>query len=149
MTDDAVERAIGALRDEAERLLRQRRPDATDEEVAAVRARVSGSVVWAHRKERTNGRREVTVTDGGAEPATTASWRRTLRRVTGKAGGRRPGVTNITHDEQLAAPVREMRRDRARITQPTLAARAGCTVADIRGYLKVTGRTFAEFLDSI
>ncbi|CAN5234065.1 hypothetical protein BH24CHL7_BH24CHL7_14640 [soil metagenome] len=63
--------------------------------------------------------------------------------------GRPAGMTTIVDDEDLKAPVREMRRDHVRrITVPALASRAGFTVADVRGYLKVTGRTLAEFLDT-
>jgi hypothetical protein len=62
--------------------------------------------------------------------------------------GRPPGLTTIQDDEQLREPIREMRRDRIRPTQPTVAARSGFTVAEIRGYLTVTGRSWAEFLSS-
>jgi hypothetical protein len=63
-------------------------------------------------------------------------------------GGRPPAITSIADDEQLRAPIREMRRDRVRITQPTVAARSGFTIAEIRGYLRVTRRTWTDFLHS-
>lgn len=62
--------------------------------------------------------------------------------------GRTPGSTTIQDDEQLRGPVREMRRDRIRVTRPALAARSGFTEAEIRGYLDSTGRSFTEFIAS-
>jgi hypothetical protein len=65
------------------------------------------------------------------------------------ATGRPPGLTSIEDDEQLCTTIREMRRDKVkRFYQTTVAARSGFTVAEIRGYLKVTNRTWAEFLRS-
>jgi hypothetical protein len=61
-------------------------------------------------------------------------------------GGRPPGVTAIVDDEQLRAPISEMRRDRRRITQATVAAYSGFTLWEIRGYMKITNRKWSEFL---
>ena len=60
--------------------------------------------------------------------------------------GRPPGLTTITDDEQLRAPICEMRRDRVRTLQRSVAPRAGFTIWEICGYLKATHRTWAEFL---
>jgi hypothetical protein len=83
---------------------------------------------------------------GGFGPAITAL--RTLPNLTALPTGRRRGLTTIAEDEQLRAPIREMRRDGVRVTRPAVAARAGFTVAEIRGYLSVTGRSWAQFLAS-
>jgi hypothetical protein len=71
------------------------------------------------------------------------------RTATADRGGRPPGLTNIQSDDVLIAAVREMRIGRRRISMQTLAANAGYTVADIRGYLRVTKRAWREFLNSI
>jgi len=55
-------------------------------------------------------------------------------------------LTTIAEDEQLQSVVRQMRRDKVRITQVTVSARSGFTVAEIRGYMRVTHRTWSEFL---
>ena len=62
--------------------------------------------------------------------------------------GRRRGSTTIQEDEQLRAPVREMRRAGRKVTLDTLAASSGFTRSEIRGYLKGTDRGFGEFLRS-
>jgi hypothetical protein len=60
--------------------------------------------------------------------------------------GRPPGLTTIPDDESLREPIREMQADKRRITIPKLAAWSGFTEAEIRGYLRVTGRELADFL---
>lgn len=60
--------------------------------------------------------------------------------------GRPPGLTTIENDEQLRKPIREMRRDRRKVTQASVAAYSGFTVPEIRGYLSVTHRRWVDFL---
>jgi len=69
-------------------------------------------------------------------------------RLVGAGLGRPSGLTTITDDDQLREPIREMRRDRRRITQRTVATWSLFTVAEIRGYLRATHRTWADFLRS-
>lgn len=109
---------------------------------------VTPALIWARRQRREHRNQVTTVDEHGAEPLTPESLRRTVRRLTGRAGGRPPELTTITDDEQLRVHVRAMRRDRVRITRESLAARSGFTVAEVRGYLRVTGRSWAEFLSS-
>ncbi len=63
--------------------------------------------------------------------------------------GRTPGVTTIQSDEALATAVREMRRGGWRVTEQAVATRTGYTRAELRGYLRVTGRTWQDFLDTL
>jgi hypothetical protein len=65
---------------------------------------------------------------------------------TSLAIGRPAGLTDIQDDTKLAEAIAEMRRDGARITRATLAARAGYTEAALRGYLHVTHRSMADLL---
>jgi hypothetical protein len=65
-----------------------------------------------------------------------------------RGGGRPPGLTTIAEDDELRKPIGEMRRDRRRTTLRNVAAYSGFTVSEIRGYLRVTDRTWAEFLSS-
>jgi hypothetical protein len=58
--------------------------------------------------------------------------------------GRPPGITDITDDQRLCETIAGMHRDGARVTRETVAARAGYTDSAVKGYLKVTNRTFAE-----
>ena len=62
--------------------------------------------------------------------------------------GRPPGLTTIVNDEQLKVPILEMRHDRRRITQETLAWAGTFTLSELRGYLRVTHRRWRDFLDS-
>ena len=62
--------------------------------------------------------------------------------------GRPPAITSIIEDEQLREPIREMRRGRVKTTQQNVAARSGFTLAEIRGYLRVTRRSWTDFLRS-
>lgn len=105
--------------------------------------------VWVHRRERTRGSRKTTVEDHGAEPATPESVTRIVRKITGKAGGRPPGLTDIQDDAELAETIVEMDRDHVRMTRANLAARSGKTEPAIRGYLKVTGRTLEELVGAV
>ena len=57
--------------------------------------------------------------------------------------GRPRGRTDLTA-EQLRPTLAAMRRERARITRATLAARAGCTDAALRGYLHVYNLTMDD-----
>lgn len=123
------------------------RADGADEAtIEAALARSHGVVVWAHRRERTKGSRRTTVEDGGAEPLTAEAVSRIVRRVTGRAGGRPPDLTDFRDEERLGDTIRAMVRDKARITRPTLAARLGITEAALRGYLGGTGRTMREIV---
>jgi hypothetical protein len=79
---------------------------------------------------------------GDLRDAVLRLWRQRLPR------GRRPAVTTIVDDEQLRVVIREMRRNRDRITQETVATRAGFTVWEVRGYLRIKHQTWAEFLRS-
>jgi hypothetical protein len=61
--------------------------------------------------------------------------------------GRPPGLTTIENDEQIWAPIREMKKQGRRITQRSLAAfSSSFTVDELQGYLKVTNRSWKEFL---
>lgn len=67
-----------------------------------------------------------------------------------KALGRPPGITTIVSDEEIAGPIREMRAKGHRVTMPTVVAWAGTfTMAELRGYLTVTKRTWREFLNTL
>jgi hypothetical protein len=79
--------------------------------------------------------------------AEAAAWERRRARLTAGTG-RPPGTTTIVDDEQLREPIREMRRDRIRVTQEAAAARAGLSRGEIRGYLKATNRSWRDFLAS-
>ena len=102
--------------------------------------------VWrrAADKRRADGTGSIELTAGASSDP--AELVRLARRMAGKAGGRTPGLTDIREDGPLAEAIAGMRRDHARITRPTLAARAGVTEAALRGYLGVTGRTMADLL---
>lgn len=98
--------------------------------------------------ETSDGRRLVTDWRSGGAPNLgdlTEAWRDAWE---AHHVGRPAGLTTVTNDEQLRQPIREMRRDHVRITTPAIAARSGFTLAEVRGYLKVTNRTLAEFLRS-
>jgi hypothetical protein len=63
--------------------------------------------------------------------------------------GRPPGLTTITNDDEILTPLRAMRADGRRITQPTLAAFSGrFTVDELRGYLRVNGKRWRDILDT-
>lgn len=82
----------------------------------------------------------------GAEPTVTIRanrWKEIRPRL---PLGRPPGITDIIDPEPLRSAIREMRRNRVRITQGTVSGRSGFSVAAIRGYLKRTYQTWAEFL---
>jgi len=67
-----------------------------------------------------------------------------------KALGRPPGITTIVSDEEIAGPIREMRAKGHRVTMPTVVAWAGTfTIAELRGYLRVTKRRWTEFLNTL
>jgi hypothetical protein len=94
---------------------------------------------------RPGGRIAASLPAGLAQGGLTRLWR-DGRYLAGWAGtlGRPPGLTTIESDGQLADAVLAMRRDRIRIVQEKLAARAGFTRAEVRGYLDKTSRTIEE-----
>lgn len=101
--------------------------------------------------------REIVVTDSarfvdglsGPDRSIVTGARGTMIRRRPGPGGRPPALTTITDDEEIRAPVREMREKKRRITMGTVVAWAGTfTMAELRGYLRVTGRTWSEFLHS-
>jgi hypothetical protein len=63
--------------------------------------------------------------------------------------GRPPGQTSIKDDEVLRGALAEMDRDERDVRRDTLAAAAGYTVDELRGYLKVTNRSFDELLKDL
>ena len=70
-------------------------------------------------------------------------WRRLGRT------GRPPGQTTIQNDEQLRPSIAALRHDSRVVTVGHVAAHAGFTVAEVRGYLRVTGRTWREFIGDL
>jgi len=60
--------------------------------------------------------------------------------------GRPPGSTTITDDEQVCPVIRRMLTNYVRPTYKNLAVRTGFSVAEIRGYLRATGRTKADLI---
>lgn len=115
---------------------------------------VSVSAVWAHGRatvrKGAGTASYTTITDTrvvcGATPATAGGLAEARRRLRGRAGGRPPGQTTIIDDDQLRPALEAMDRERVRPTRETLAARAGFTHDELRGWLRATGRTFADLL---
>jgi hypothetical protein len=76
-------------------------------------------------------------------------WRdgRYLAGWAGAQRGRPPGITTIQDDDEIRVVIAGMRTARRRVTMPAVAATSGTfTLAELRGYLRVTGRTWTEFL---
>jgi hypothetical protein len=61
--------------------------------------------------------------------------------------GRPPGQTSIAGDEALCSTIAAMDHEHARITRKALAARAGYTVDELRGYLRSTNRALDELVE--
>jgi hypothetical protein len=93
---------------------------------------------------------DATITlSGDADPKYVNRLWRDARHLAGLAQriGRPPGSTIITSDEQIRAVVLQMRRDRRKVTEDTVATFAGTfSKANLRHYLTATGRTWRELL---
>ena len=141
----AIAERTRLVREAVERDLRRDDPAVTDEAVAEALQRIQPRVVSVSRRlPLAIPPPSHTVTD--VTPAELANLARDLPGGSARDLGRRPGLTTITRDEQLRAPIREMRRGYVRVTIPATAARSAFTIAEIRGYLRVTKRTWSEFL---
>jgi hypothetical protein len=99
--------------------------------------------VWAHLREHGPDDDQAIRIRTGQEPASPESLQDLARRM-GDSRGRPPKSTTITSDEQLLPAIKAMRTEGVRFTRATLAARAGFTLAEIRGYLRATHRTMKD-----
>jgi hypothetical protein len=83
-----------------------------------------------------------------ADRDSSAGRSRVLRATRPYKFGRTPGLTTIANDDEILAPLREMRADGRRVTQATLIGwTCTFTLAELRGYLRVTGQSWRDFLD--
>jgi len=113
-------------------------------EAITVRARSDGSsVTFVERGDAT-----ISLSPDRRPDSVAALWRdaKVIFGYVRRDVGRRTGSGTIQDDDRICEAVREMRVAGIRVTRATLAARAGFTEDELRGYLGSTERSLAQLI---
>lgn len=152
LTDPLELAAFGdRAREAAARALREDDPDLSDERIAEILQHAGpAQLVWASRRERTEGSVRRTVEDHGV--ATTPEELAILRRrLPGGAsrGGRTRGTNAVDDaggDGAIRSIVAELRRNRRKVTLASIAAASGTFTRDnLRYWLHANGKRLSDY----